>query len=72
MTVTLETWKNKDDSKIIAMISQDKYCNTYNVAIGWTEDNLFYVTFRRGNYWSIKSARQAIKRRGNFERITEV
>lgn len=68
MTVIIERWKNKDDSKIIAKISQDKYCNTYDVAIGWTEGYRFYTTFM-GNYCTIKLARQAIKRRGNFERI---
>ncbi len=71
MTVTLERWKDKDNNNVIAAISQDKYCNSYNVSIGRTEGYRFYTTFK-GNYCTMKSARQAIKRRGNFERTTEV
>lgn len=65
MTVTMERYQNKNDSKTIATISQDKYCPSYNVVIGWTEDNRIYPIFK-GTYSSIKSARQAIKRNGTF------
>lgn len=69
MTILLEIWRDKDEKKTVATIRQDKDSKSYNVSIGKQVDFLRMETYFRGNYCTMKSARQAIKRRGNFERI---
>ena len=68
MTITLEKWQEKDGDKV-AIIEQAKYQYNCTMSVCMRVDNLRLQTIFHNDYTSIKAARQAIKRFGNFEKM---